>query len=368
MLSAVVKFGCNGICNSKFKFFIAFFCFYFLYLALMIIFSVEKSLIVSFLGRYGLLPFVVFTFLLDLPAKDKYYVFKKFADLVAVITFISIFFWLFGSTLKILKPNSLFSYDWGQTVSVNSYYGLYFETQFVDWIGIDWFYRNTSIFVEGPMFCLVLILAIMFILTCPTEFKHKKIELAVLCIGLITTFSTTGLLFLGLLVLLYFYKEPKLRIFLLIILPVTIIAGIYFLIKKSGTGSFFLRLDDYVAGFKTWISKPLFGYGFGKFDAVIENMSRDDNIGFSNSIFAVLVQGGIVYGLLFIVPIFYGIMSGIKKKQRRLLFLSLCYALLFVLIVFQTAFINLYIWTCIFSFPVKNGEKKKYEIMPLCGK
>lgn len=364
VLSFVVKFSFYKTSFYNFNRFSLFVCCYFVYLIIFILFSVQKGAIISFLGRYGLFPFVAFNFILELPQEDKFYIFKKFIDWVTIITLISLLFWSFGSTFKLISPTSLFTFKWGEVLPVNSYFGVYFETQYVDWIGIEWFYRNTAIFVEGPMFCLVLIIAIIFIVVSPIQIKNTKIKIVVLCLGLISTFSTTGLLFLGLLILCFFYKNRNLRKYLLIALPFIIIMGVFFLIKKSSTGSFFLRLDDYVAGFKTWITKPVFGFGFGNFDAVIENMSRDDNIGFSNSIFAVLVQGGLIYGLMFFIPIIYGITIGIKRKSSSLLFLSLSYVFLFVLIVFQTAFINFFIWMLIYSFPVKKRKLKRVDLVP----
>ena len=83
---------------------------------------------------------------------------QYYINIMTLIGMISLFFWLFGSTLGIIKPTRLLFSNWGSTPTpVYSYYGLYFETQHINGI-----IRNSAVFTEAPMASLNVIIALVF--------------------------------------------------------------------------------------------------------------------------------------------------------------------------------------------------------------
>ena len=80
-------------------------------------------------------------------------------------------------------------------------------------------WRNTGIFNEGPMYNMVLCMALT--IECFIRPIKSKVKICILIITIISTLTTTGQLFLLLLGGYFLYKRMsnKLRMFFLIIMP-----------------------------------------------------------------------------------------------------------------------------------------------------
>ena len=275
---------------------------------------------------------------------------------MVVISCISLFFWIFGSTFKMITPTGVALFEWGTVNEVSSYFNIYFETQYVDWLGIDFFWRNTAIFVEGPMMSLTLIIAITLIYYFDDIWHIATWKRFILAFAIITSFSVTGYFILWGFVVLKLYRSKKFRaIMIVMLIPLSLYAIQVMMDMKQSTGSYSLREDDYYVGFITWLQNPIFGWGFNNWEALQANMKGRANDGFSNSIFSVLTQGGILMGLMYFIPILIGITS----KEFKRFVVCIVYAILFISIIFQTAYVNFFLFCLMIPYFIPSPQKIK---------
>ena len=252
----------------------------------------------------------------------------------------SLFFWLFGSILDIIEHTGYLYSTWAaneNSIKVcNSYYGIYFETQMTDSFGNAGLIRNTAIFTEGPMASLNFCIALM------AEYLLKRKPympfVVVLVLAILSTVSTTGYLVLLSLVLfkviMYPVNTPILKFVKFVGLPIATVVitgvGIYVLADKQDTMSLLLRVDDFIVGYNTWIEHPIYGWGAGNTYPLQQHMDfwRGDQTGFSNSIFWVLVQGGIYLAAPYIVSSIYILSYLQKMKEYKALWFMIVYLIM----------------------------------------
>lgn len=196
-----------GIYENKFKSLLNLSFIYYVYLSIISIASVGVDQLVSFWARYASLPFVFFYFSSNASYIVKIELFRKVVNVMVVISCISLFFWIFGSTFKMITPTGVALFEWGTVNEVSSYFNIYFETQYVDWLGIDFFWRNTAIFVEGPMMSLTLIIAITLIYYFDDIWHIATWKKFILAFAIITSFSVTGYFILWGFVVLKLYRS-----------------------------------------------------------------------------------------------------------------------------------------------------------------
>ena len=124
--------------------------------------------------------------------------------------------------------------------------------------------------------------------------------------------------------MIFLINSPKNRQVKILKYMFTIIAAgltIYLIYKifmdKSTSNSWKTRLDDYIVGFNVWRKSPIWGYGFNRWSVVTTYMSsfRQNNLGFSNGIFIVLVEGGLLLASTYILPAISCIFYAIKQKN-----------------------------------------------------
>lgn len=345
-----------GIYENKFKSLLNLSFIYYVYLSIISIASVGADQLVSFWARYASLPFVFFYFSSNASYIVKIELFRKVVNVMVVISCISLFFWIFGSTFKMITPTGVALFEWGAVNEVSSYFNIYFETQYVDWLGIDLFWRNTAIFVEGPMMSLTLIIAITLIYYFDDIWYIATWKKFILAFAIITSFSVTGYFILWGFVVLKLYRSKKYRaIMIVILIPLSLYAIQIMMDMKQSTGSYSLREDDYYVGFITWLQNPIFGWGFNNWEALQANMKGRVNDGFSNSIFSVLTQGGILMGLMYFIPILIGITS----KEFKRFVVCIVYAILFISIIFQTAYVNFFLFCLMIPYFIPSPQKIK---------
>ena len=345
-----------GIYENKFKSLLNLSFIYYVYLSIISIASVGVDQLVSFWARYASLPFVFFYFSSNASYIVKIELFRKVVKVMVVISCISLFFWIFGSTFKMITPTGVALFEWGTVNEVSSYFNIYFETQYVDWLGIDFFWRNTAIFVEGPMMSLTLIIAITLIYYFDDIWHIATWKKFILAFAIITSFSVTGYFILWGFVVLKLYRSKKFRaIMIVMLIPLSLYAIQVMMDMKQSTGSYSLREDDYYVGFITWLQNPIFGWGFNNWEALQANMKGRANDGFSNSIFSVLTQGGILMGLMYFIPILIGITS----KEFKRFVVCIVYAILFISIIFQTAYVNFFLFCLMIPYFIPSPQKIK---------
>ena len=264
------------------------------------------------------------------------YLLHKYSDIVFIIASISLFFWLAGSLLDIIEPNSYLTSIWADEDGrlINGYYYLYFETLKINLLGFEG-WRNTSIFVEGPIFNIVLLVAFVNLLFLDKRSKKSiNIKALIILVSIFSVLSTTGI-FLSIFILLYkFYFRNKLtrkRIRLLLSLsPVLLYATILFLYNLASSFSL----------------EAIFKY---------MNMSIRPNTGYSNGILSTLVQGGITLFLIYFLPF---ILLFIKKGRDMKFVIIMWFVIMFSTIIDNTP---LFLFLCALSYSVcfaKNDIKK----------
>ena len=164
--------------------------------------------------------------------------------------------------------------------------------------------------------------------------EYKISKCIILAVGIISTFSSTGLILLVLaLTIKYILISPKMKIFKLIkiitipiIIVIAILASEYILMDKLSSLSGSTRLDDFRAGWKAWSNSLLFGNGYNA--SLVKYMSsfRLNNTGFSNSPMLILAYGGIYMLSPYIYCIIFGFWNNLKQKK----YFYVCFVAFFV--------------------------------------
>lgn len=350
IVSMIIKYLQYPIDIVKLNHLAVFTLIYFVITIIILVASVSSNDILSFSARFLIAPIILLYFIPICHTKDKIQLLLYFVIWTCIITAISLVFYVLGTNLNILQPTNTFIFKWGNINTAQSFYNIYFgNVQYVDGgilNGVT--YRNTAIFVEGPMYAAILDIALYSLYLFKNYFKYFKICLVILWLGIVTSNSTAAIL-IGIIITFLFFKNStsfqKIKNILIIPIIVMMIGLIFNLLnKKMGnftqTSSFGIRFDDYIAGFKACLAKPIFGWGYNNLAGI--NIFRKNlvNGGYSNSIFAILNGGGIIFGSLYFIPITYALFS----KNKIQIELAVIYFALLSIILFYTSYINFFIW------------------------
>lgn len=322
--------------------------------SLLIIFLLFTNIIFMYLSVDGNgLKLYIERFILFLPLTTIYFITRqkdmdnnliiKISNIMIILSILSLFFYIFGSTLNIITPNSKVLLDWGGEKYINTYYNLHYEAQEIYVRGTK-FIRNTGIFTEAPMYSFNLSIALMAQLFFEHKVKIKKVILLI-----VTIFSTTSLtgtitaIVLISLKLLFIKSNRKLlRLLKASILPVIIVfltsIGLIFINEKindsknNKVGSYSVRMDDYKIAYEAWEKNKYIGHGFSRHDITQQYMSlsRLNDTGGSNSLIVILPQGGLYLMLCYLVPILICIFISIYSKDLSRLSECIIVVLLFL--------------------------------------
>lgn len=253
----------------------------------------------------------------------------KFVDIYVkiaiVFSLVFLISWL-AVAIGLLKSRGAFMMDWGDGIKVLQYHPLYFNAQRG---------RNTAIFTEGPVANYFFSISMLM-----NEFIRKKDKYTVFfhvvfAVSVLSTGTTTGLLFLLLFAVyfLYFYcgrntKHAKLyKRLMLFALPVVAVVLVYlvngFLGSKLETKSGMVRLLMITRELEAFSHNILIGNGFSSYSD-----------GSSNSITSLLADGGILLWSLFYYPIIANVLRGLKRRSNECLF-CLLFLSVFTVSVFQ---------------------------------
>lgn len=266
---------------------------------------------------------------------------------------ISLFFWLFGSVCHILKPlQTLTVYISNVPLTKSSYFFLQYEMQQEEILGIPGLCRNTGIFLEGPKYVLILSLLLAYELFIAYITSYKRC--IVFSLTILSTMSMTGIYAVCLIWILWLFvhfpaKTAKGFIVRICFITAFFLAGtriaFYFdnsFSAKSNTASYNTRMDNYRAGFAAWIEKPLLGSGYQNMNDIISHYSsfRLNDIGYSNSIFRVLAQGGLYLFSMYLIPMCKAVKDSIQKKDGRKAAFLLVYLYYFMTTSFPYNYLN----------------------------
>lgn len=232
----------------------------------------------------------------------------KYSNIVTVLALISLVYWVLGSNLNIIQPTMSVPNSWkGDGVDfIPTFHFLYFETQETTFMGYETV-RNSGIFNEGPMYNMILCVALgMELFLRPYKSLWRII---ILVVTIVTTFTTTGFLFLcfaGAWVVFKLFSQ-KARILLIVLLPLLAIGTMNFSDavledkeSSSGEGSVRARTIDILTCIDVGMENPILGQGlFTK--KTSEN--QGGSYGFSNSLFTLFADGGLYTVFLYVAAL-----------------------------------------------------------------
>lgn len=298
----------------------------------------------------------------------------KISEIIVVLSIISLIFYLFATCLGVIKPNSTVTLKWGTIRDIPSYWGLYYNTQWVNFNGIP-IIRNTGVFTEAPMysFALSISLAIeLFVI------KDKRVKnILILCITALTTFSTTGIVTNLMMICIYIIATKSistvfmiLKISILpIVITISLLVGSLFIIDKIESssnnkyGSFNIRMDDFKVGYEAWRENKLIGHGYDRHDKTKTYMGllRVNDNGGSSGLMMILPQGGVYLLSIYLIPLIISLYHGFKIKDIKIVIIGLIITLLFTFTQIQYRYIIMYFLAIGWSFIIV--DRKNIKIM-----
>ena len=262
----------------------------------------------------------------------------KLSDVVMVLTALSLFFYLFGTVLNLIPGETTATYSWGGTVrTCPTYFHLFYEAQKINFFGLN-LVRNCGVFPEAPGFAIFLVLA-----TATEVLLRDKPRLwrcLLYVAATVTTYSAKAIVLVAAVFALKYVFTPTeggfSRKFKAIAVPTALVGvgavAAVLLWDKMQTVSGFMRLDDVLACFKTWLTAPVFGTGYWNDESVIPFFAYPDryNNGLSMGVMVVLAQGGLYLLTLYAVPAVRAILRA-RGQTRWMLgaFVLMMFALLF---------------------------------------
>lgn len=358
VLSTLILLNVNKKIKTKAFLFIIILIFY---LAIYFFINVKANQISFIKNFFVILPLFILYFLTK-DIEDIKELLKKYARIVIAIAICSLFFYLFGSCMKFINPNTTITFEWGLNQSVEGYFFLHFDTQ-TTWIFGETMLRNTGIFVEGPMYSLQLILAYAFIL-----FEDKKVinrKSIILAITLFTTLSTTGIIVFIILTL-YKWLKSENKVTKTILFPIILVIGIISIFvvfqdkKNADINSYSIRNDDIQVAMTSLKNNPIFGDGFTNNEIAISNMSsfRLYNTGLSSTFVIVLIQGGIYLSIFYLLPIILLTIKSYKKKDYIVFAIAITQILLYFTTTFQYTELMMFIMAFNINYMLNNKLEK----------
>lgn len=336
---------------------------FFLIMYLLFYLVVTESRPMSYLVKHVLI-FIIFFFYCSVLIRNRKVgeFAKAFVNVVSIIASVSLFFWLFGSVLGLIRGTST-TYIWGSNYTTINYFWLYFENiiQAGEMLG-QTAIRNTGIYAEAPGFSGFLIIALAIALPAERE-KFPLKQKALLVITMLTTLSTKGLIAVMILIaLIYLFMYPaksaskfvQKSLFTIIIITMATIGTSLLLEDKSTTLSFIVRMDDVRAAIRTWKSHVWFGSGYYETEEIFNNVdvSRTNN-GLTMGFTLLLAQGGI-YMVSFYAVSFIAALRVARRINRALFMKILIFGIMVAFNLFisgsQYDAITIFIIACGYAF------------------
>ena len=262
-------------------------------------------------------------------SKDvNYSFFDVYSKVATFFGFISIIFWILGPLMGIISSNCIVPNTWGLRQFFEGYYFIHFETQTITFFD-NTIYRNTGFMCEAPVFNLLLCIALAYELF--VNNKKHLIRKIILIATILSTLTTTGQLFLLLMLLMKLYnitknnKKRKLLFWTLAPVMTIIVYNVSTIImeEKMGTDSYESRSIVISNMMSSLYENPFFGVGINKYQTY-------DGQGLSNSLFHLMVDGGLYLTSIFLFYILY-VPYKYKNKTGDIgwLFMNISFLLVF---------------------------------------
>lgn len=331
---------------------------YYLWNMIIIYCSVSSDKIITYIVRFlFFVPFLSLIILSDAKKRNIWKIALKFENIVYVYAIITLIMWVLVCILKIFPATGEIVANWGGEKRYPLYLGVFTTRQTQEFMGIVWT-RNQGFFAEGPMYNLVLIIAVCieaFIV--PLTSKTGKYiwngmdlrKIAIFVIADISTFTITGMILLVAIAAFKYCLMPSKSVLrgvikwtgaIVVLIVSMIVANNLFLIKAD-TGSWEVRFDDFLAGYKAWHDNIWFGNGYDTMEAITRHMSsrRFYNMGYSSGVFSILAQGGIALIVNYIVGFYGYVRYSIKIHRYELVSMLIIIVMILITSIFHYTFI-----------------------------
>ena len=270
--------------------------------------------------------------------EERKKIFYAFSNVVFILAVMSLFFYIFGTLLHIIPVTHVLEVIWGANTRAESYMNLHYNIQPLRVFGtVIW--RNTGIFLEGPMYSCVLTMSIMTELFLKqSRNKWSWIKIGVFTVCVITTFSATGCILLAFCSFVYILYDKRInknfkKVAIALVIVLSVVAGWMVLsrITSETNKSFSVRIDDYRVILDVFKDHPLLGVGYQKSEYIRDHYMTDRgwDYGGSNGFFGPITQCGLVFFVEYIVAFIGGIMLLIKRRDKCLIAFVIGYFLIF---------------------------------------
>ena len=282
-------------------------------------------------------------------------IFRYFKNLMIVVGVISLIGYLFGSTIPLIRCTGDVWIDWSSTggfKSVPMVHWIYFETQQTWW---HLFHaRNSAIFVEAPMagFCFFsALLAECYICPCRKKRTHivSVVFLVACIISTIPVLHGVLLLIMAVVALVRHFRKvvslprPVMAAGVVVVVALlALLVRVFYVKFVWGSGS--ARINDFSVGFHAWMNRPLFGGGWESLEYLQKFMPawRYNEVGFSNSPFEILGQGGLYVGALYLYAFIAPLVRAVRRRDTGRILLIVYFAYLFIFTVVPYQYITFF--------------------------
>lgn len=339
----------------------------YLLIAMVVTLTVTNTSNGPFIFSYWVLvPLMLFFFLL-LTYQEKMDWLKHFSDVIFIFTVLSTISWLIGPIMNLIQPTHTIDLFWGKLTRYDGYFFCYVrpEIKLKSFLGIA-LPDNNSIYVEAPITNVIFSLG--YILNSFVKKDKSKVKEAVFIISLFSTMSTSAMLIAVVIFsigrILAYKENPSkgsLHFFITrLVLPIVFLIFACFAVsfildmkRDNDYGNYYAHTFALKSGFDAWLTKPFSGYGYE-----LGQQFYNTTSGF----FKVLVHGGIIFVLLYIVPFVASVRFAIKEKDFGLLmFLGSSFVLL-ILVIWHYSPAYMFILAFEYSFMGKDNSIKTQEI------
>ena len=274
--------------------------------SLVLLFNVETGELLSYIKTYMLFVPLMAIYLMWLYRENRTNsLLIAFSNIMLVEAIVSLFFGVAGTNLNIIQPTGNVLNEWGSYIHfIPSYHGIYFETQEVSY-GI----RNSGMFNEGPMHNMALCVA--FAIAWFVNPRKSYIKSFIFVLAILSTFTTTGLLFLvvSLFISLSSRVYAKKWLFLLLT-PIAIILFYQIAVQtidnklyREDTGeiSVMSRQQDIKRCIEVGFENPIIGVSIYRTNnSRIGYVASKSQYGYSNSLFKAFAHGGLYLMILYV--------------------------------------------------------------------
>ena len=182
--------------------------------------------------------------------------------------------------------------------------------------------------------------------------KYELARIIILIVSIISTFSTTGFIFLTLCGTICFirnsnrfhlarYLKQHHKLFFVAISLVLFIIIITKFISPNGRGSFNVRMDHLLACVKVFLKSPIYGCGWGNSQPIYNYMLYKQ--GLSIGLVSFMAFGGILLSSIIFIPIILDLqdLTTLKCSKEKT-----------NIVIFELLFLMLFFFTIVNSYPI----------------